>query len=365
MNIHQATTSFEKWTRERTPVIDADLRFKHQQMKSELYLFLRGTFYRWAQLFPQICKDEAHAPKVLAVGDLHLGSFGTWRDFEGRLNWGVDDFDDAFPLPYTNDLIRFAASIRLAANDQNISIGFKDGCDVFLESYRETLRCGGKPFVLAESASHMEALGFDQIKPPKRFWEKLNALPPVPQKQQLHSKVILGEVMPKQVREFKVVRRRAGMGSLGQPRFVAIGDCEGGCVAREAKKMVPSACRWVISLTENRKTSPNSLDPFYEQIMTRAVRSRDPFQRVLKGWVIRRLSPDSNPIELADLPRKRDDERLLHAMGDEAANVHLGSRGQVKAVLRHLQRQKSNWLRSAAKKMAKAIESDWKDYRKP
>jgi len=364
VNIHQATTSFEKWTRERTPVIDADLRFKHQQMKSELYLFLRGTFYRWAQLFPQICKDEARAPKVLAVGDLHLGSFGTWRDFEGRLNWGVDDFDDSFPLPYTNDLTRLAASIRLAANDQNISIGFKDGCDVFLESYVETLRTGGKPFVLAESASHMETLGIDQLKPPKRFWEKLNALPVVPKNQQLHSGSIFSEVMPKQVHEFKVVRRRAGMGSLGQPRFVAIGDCEGGCVAREAKKMVPSACRWVISLTDSRERSRSSLDPFYEQIMTHAVRSRDPFQRTLKGWVIRRLSPDSNPIELADLPRERDDERLLHAMGAEAANVHLGSRRQVKAVLRHLQRQKSNWLRNAAKKMAKAIESDWKDYRR-
>src|ERR1039458_5738131 len=36
------------------------------------------------------------APKVLAVGDLHVGSFGTWRDTEGRLSWGVDDFDESY-----------------------------------------------------------------------------------------------------------------------------------------------------------------------------------------------------------------------------------------------------------------------------
>jgi hypothetical protein len=42
------------------------------------------------------------APRVLCVGDLHVGSFGTWRDAEGRLCWGVDDFDDAYPLIFPN-----------------------------------------------------------------------------------------------------------------------------------------------------------------------------------------------------------------------------------------------------------------------
>ena len=35
----------------------------------------------------------------------------------------------------------------------------------------------------------------------------------------------------------------------------------------------------------------------------------------------RRLSPDSNPIEIAELSRKRDEGKLLHAIGAEAANV--------------------------------------------
>jgi hypothetical protein len=51
-------------------------------------------------------------------------------------------------------------------------------------------------------------------------------------------------------------------------------------------------------------------------------------------------------------------------MGAEAANVHLGSRRQVKSILQDLRHRKSNWLRAAAKHMAKAIEKDWKDYRK-
>ena len=49
-------------------------------------------------------------PKVLAVGDLHIENFGTWRDSEGRLVWGVNDFDETWRLPYTQDLVRLTTS---------------------------------------------------------------------------------------------------------------------------------------------------------------------------------------------------------------------------------------------------------------
>jgi uncharacterized protein (DUF2252 family) len=113
MNIHKATQSYENWMRSCTAVIEAHLRLKHKQMRESPFLFFRGTFYRWAQLWPNVCASLRDAPKVLAVGDLHVGSFGTWRDTEGRLSWGVDDFDESYPLPYTNDLVRLAASVRI------------------------------------------------------------------------------------------------------------------------------------------------------------------------------------------------------------------------------------------------------------
>jgi hypothetical protein len=49
-------------------------------------------------------------------------------------------------------------------------------------------------------------------------------------------------------------------------------------------------------------------------------------------------------------------------MGSEAANVHLGSKRQIANILKDLQRRKSNWLRSAARDMAKAMENDWKKF---
>ena len=118
MNIREATRSYEGWMRRCTTVVESDLRSKHEQMREDAFLFLRGTFYRWAQHWPEICADLTQAPKVLACGDLHVGSFGTWRDSEGRLCWGVDDFDEAYPLPYTNDLVRLATSVKIVNDSE-------------------------------------------------------------------------------------------------------------------------------------------------------------------------------------------------------------------------------------------------------
>ena len=79
VDINEATSSYEKWMRGCSTVIASDLRSKHEQMMESPFLFLRGTFYRWAQLWPSVRADLCNAPQVLAVADLHVNSFGTWR----------------------------------------------------------------------------------------------------------------------------------------------------------------------------------------------------------------------------------------------------------------------------------------------
>ena len=100
MDIKQATQGYEAWLASRVTLIPADLELKHQRMAESPFPFLRATFYRWAQRWPEVCPDLATAPAVLSVGDLHVENFGTWRDAEGRLIWGVNDFDEAYPMPY-------------------------------------------------------------------------------------------------------------------------------------------------------------------------------------------------------------------------------------------------------------------------
>ena len=358
MNIIEATKSYENWMRRCTAVVEKDLRYKHQQMRKDPFLFFRSAFYRWVQLWPELCRDLCHAPTVLAVSDLHVGSFGTWRDSEGRMCWGVDDFDESYPLPYTNDLVRLATSVKLGVGAGALTIKFKPGCDAILEGYRQTLRVGGCPFVLAEGQQTLEKLGIDAIEPPDDFWPKLNRRPVVtdgifPST----ARRAIEKMWPDRNLAYKVVRREAGHGSLGQPRFVAIAKWCGSFIAREAKATIPSSCVWLNGEVAHCQT-------YYEKAIESAVRSPDPYQEMVGTWLIRRLSPDSNPIEIEDLPKKRDEMTLLYAMGSEAANVHLGSRRQRKKILSDLQKRKSTWLRDAAKEMAKATERDWKKYRR-
>ena len=356
VNIREATASYERWMRQCARVVDSELRDKHAQMKRDPFAFFRGTYYRWAQLWPQVCRETRRAPVVLSVGDLHIDSYGTWRDAEGRMCWGVDDFDEAWPLPYTNDLIRLAASVKIARKLGILGIRTKQACDIILKAYRRTLHEGGCPIVLAEEETQLEKLGIEFLKPPKSFWKTLLARPSISGRLPREVKGALQKTFPIPNLKYRVVRREAGLGSLGQLRYVGIADCRGGCVAREAKNVMPSANMWLNGHKSRRQS-------YYDEVMRGALRSHDPYQRVMGHWLIRRLSPDSNPIKIEELPKKRDEEILLQAMGTEAANVHLGKRRRAMTILKDLRSRKPDWLHSDARKMAKLFLREWKEYK--
>src|SRR5688500_3482257 len=150
MNIIEATRAYEGWLGRQTAVVRADLRRKHELIAESPFVFLRGTFYRWVQLWPAVCAPLADAPPVLAVGDLHVENFGTWRDAEGRLVWGVNDLDEASALPYTSDLVRLATSAVLAVRDKGTAVRVRRICASILEGYAASIERGGRPVVLAE-----------------------------------------------------------------------------------------------------------------------------------------------------------------------------------------------------------------------
>src|SRR5271155_4316760 len=222
MDIREATKGYESWLRQCTEMVESELTWKHSQMRGDLFMFFRGTYYRWTQLWPQVCNDLRNAPRVLSVGDLHVGSYGTWRDSEGRLCWGIDDFDDSYPLPYTSDLVRLAASVKMITDSRDLTIKFREGCDAILEGYQKSLKEGGCPFVLAEHEKNLERLGIEAIKPPQDFWKTL-LRDPILSRRQIppDARKALEKNLPPKV-AYKVVRRKAGMGSLGQLRLVAI-----------------------------------------------------------------------------------------------------------------------------------------------
>jgi len=85
---------------------------------------------------------------------------------------------------------------------------------------------------------------------------------------------------------------------------------------------------------------------------------------VSTGWLVRRLSPHCSRIELATLQAPGKELRLLHGMGWETANIHLGARTKRKQILSHLNKQRPKWLHEAADDMVTAGISDWKTWKK-
>jgi Uncharacterized protein conserved in bacteria (DUF2252) len=358
MTIRKATASYEAWLGEQIPLQPEGLERKHELMQSGVFPFLRGTYYRWVQLWSQAPRAVRTAREVLAVGDLHVENFGTWRDAEGRLVWGVNDFDEAFRLPYTNDLVRLATSARLAVAEGHLTVNGEVE-DAVLAGYREGLEAGGRPFVLAEHWKALRRMALEQLEHPDKFWDKLGDLPTVAADQVPRSAVkALGELLPgeEESLSLRYVRRAAGLGSLGRQRFVVIADWCGGKVAREAKALARSASLWANEGEDGAKA-------LYREILDKAVRAQDPFVTVKRRWIARRLAPDCVRIELAELQKEKEAERLLHAMGWETANVHLGS-ATAPALLLDLVSRPDDWLHKAVEEMLSGVREDWEAWKK-
>jgi hypothetical protein len=183
------------------------------------------------------------------------------------------------------------------------------------------------------------------------FWAKLTAFrdatPP------RRPRVLIAQHLPRDGSKPRFVHRIAGLGSLGRERYVGIAASDGALVAREAKAMLPSAYAW----------QRGAEKIYYAAMLKTAIRAADPFVAIEQGWLIRRLGPHCSRIELGDLPRRKDERVLLQAMGAETANIHLGSAAVLPALRRDLKARGPDWLRDAARRMAKATLKDWKDWR--
>jgi hypothetical protein len=352
MNFIKATRSYEKWLGGRVRLVAADLTLKHDYMADSFFAFFRGTFYRWAQLWPEVCADMAKAPKVAAVGDLHVENFGTWRDGEGRLVWGINDFDEAFPMAWTNDLIRLLASIQIACPEGYLKIEGNAASEIVLGGYRKGLQAGGKPFVLAEEQTPLREMARHRLRDPEKFWRHLESQRRVKTVPRGARRALL-RALPETEEPVRFAHRVAGVGSLGHERYIAVALHQGGRIAREAKSRAPSACVWA---------GQRGKKDYYRRLTEKGARCPDPFICLTDEWVVRRLSPDCCRLELADLPERWNEEALLWAMGWETANIHLGN-GDPSTILKGMGKIPASSFNRCAGDMVDALRKDWKRWR--
>lgn len=356
MNIVEATQSYECWLQRHVQVVPADLERKHRQLAENPYSFFRGSHYRWAQRWQCGADDVRRAPRVLAVADLHIENFGTWRDLEGRLIWGVNDFDEACPLPYTQDLVRLAAGVAIARKATDLDLGLGDATEAILAGYRSSLKQGPKAFVIENQHSWLREISLEELREPRAFWEALekhgeSCEDPPPEAERL-----LRRELPEERTPETVFRRVAGMGSLGMPRFVALAEWAGSPVAREAKQLPPPAYYWARG---SRARRPRR----YSTRLADLHPHPDPCYRPDGHWVVKRLAPDCAKVKLTHLDDDAARLRLLEAMGFETANLHLGSAESAETLLHDLDARERGWLKAAAKEMASALLEDYDEWR--
>jgi hypothetical protein len=353
VNFIEATKSYEQWLAARIPIVSQDLETKHVHMGADRFAFLRATYYRWAQLFPELEPTLAGAPGLLAVGDLHVENFGTWRDERSRPVWGVNDFDERERLPYTNDLVRLGTSALLAVREERLALKEEHVCAVLLEGYRAGLEAGGQPFALESRHRWLAELVAEAAKAPERWWRRLEQLPPAAE-QPAEALALIQELSPGRGWEYTVRARAAGLGSRGHRRLVAVGPFDSALEAREVKQLAPPAGVWLgASFSELSELSELPAGPG---------RAADPLHVLRAGWVGRRLAPDTIKLDLADYPR-RADRRLLHAMGFETANIHLCNGEAISDVRLHVDQLTPENLTDAARRMAARLEHDWHEWR--
>jgi uncharacterized protein (DUF2252 family) len=95
------------------------------------------TFYRGAALI--MASDLAATPRsglmVQCCGDAHLSNFGVFASPERRLMFDVNDFDETLPGPWEWDVKRLAASMLIAARDNDFPV--KDQEQVVLDTVEE------------------------------------------------------------------------------------------------------------------------------------------------------------------------------------------------------------------------------------
>lgn len=349
----QSKRHYEAWLRKTLgkDFVAADLRRKNAIMADSAFVFLRGTYWRWAEMAFEVLPDLAAAPSVLAVGDIHLENFGTWRDADGRLVWGINDFDEAAPMPYALDLVRLATSAALAANAR--APKFDEACDALLEGYRAGL-ASPAPVVLDRDWAWLR----DKVVVPEderqKFWRKIAARKVETAPDRFLK--ALRAAMPEPRLHLDTARRIAGTGSLGRPRWIGVAEWRGAPVVREGKAVLTSA--W--SLAHGKPDDPARI----ADIASGRYRAPDPWYRVANGIVSRRLSPNNRKIEAGSIEDRLHGRRMLKTMGLELANIHAATDGAGTAIAKDLKSRKADWLRAATVIAAKAVQADYRQFAK-
>ena len=140
------------YNRGRDPEI---LRRKFELLRADPYAFYRGTCHLFYQSLPPHAV-LAGAPALLVCGDLHLENFGVYKGDNRLPYFDLSDFDEATLAPFTYDLLRFVASIHVAAQELRLATRQADELgELFVDCYRNWILDGKARWIERSTADGM------------------------------------------------------------------------------------------------------------------------------------------------------------------------------------------------------------------
>ena len=126
------------------------LKFAH--LRKSPFVFLRGTCHLFYDRLAST-RPPPKSPLVWACGDLHLENFGSFKGDNRLVYFDVNDFDESALAPASWDLVRFLASVLLAADE--LKADGKEArklCDGFVRAYAAALAAGSARWIERDTA---------------------------------------------------------------------------------------------------------------------------------------------------------------------------------------------------------------------
>jgi uncharacterized protein (DUF2252 family) len=132
---HDALTTILAQNQIRVPGL---VPIRHQRMASSPWNYYRGAA---AVMAGDLASQPDSGLVVQLCGDAHVLNFGLWATPERNLSFDLRDFDETLPGPFEWDVKRFAASLVVAARQNQIKPARADAAvTAGVEAYRRRMR---------------------------------------------------------------------------------------------------------------------------------------------------------------------------------------------------------------------------------
>ena len=315
------TQSIIDYNRGRDP---ERLKRKFELVRRDPFAFFRGTCHLFYATLPR-GPVFTGAPAVLACGDLHVENFGTYKGDNRLVYFDLNDFDEAALTPFTLELVRFAASLHVAAAHLKLAPAQAEKlCRTFIETYTASIADGKARWIERSTADGMVRDLLNSLERRNRV-ELLNKRTERTKSlrrlriDNVHALAATGAdrnriasmlrcfaattAHPKFFRLIDIARRVAGNGSLGVERYVLLVEGKGSPDANyllDMKLVVPSALAPAVKLRQ-----PKWADDAQRVVTTqRIVQAISPARlHVLaeadRSYVLKELQPPADRLDLA------------------------------------------------------------------